>query len=265
MLKNLLIILLTCFAFGAIAQDRPLPRELSPFVRTGYEVLDFQTGDLNLDKKPDAILVLKPSYEDTIVDDSVTRILLLLTRNASGKLQKIVESHTAILCYHCGGVMGDPFSDLSILPGQFNISFYGGSNWRWGRDYFFKYQPAKKDWLLEQEIQTSFYSADPDQQVKEAKIPRSELGIVSIRNFSAEPVYDDSHWKVTAAKTYFFDSPLVNGRPRKGFLVKGDEVTGIRELVNFVEVSFENSKGEFTTGYVFKKDLQKINATLKTN
>jgi len=34
-------------------------------------------------------------------------------------------------------------------------------------------------------------------------------------------------------------------------------VTGIRQLKNFIEVSFDNGKGVFTDGYILKKDLEK--------
>ena len=59
-------------------------------------------------------------------------------------------------------------------------------------------------------------------------------------------------------KAYFYDNPKLGTRPRKGYLLKGDQVTGIRHLKNFIEVSFENKKQEFTTGYILKTNLQQI-------
>jgi hypothetical protein len=70
---------------------------------------------------------------------------------------------------------------------------------------------------------------------------------------------DYGKWKVTAAKTFFYDSPKLGSKPRKGYLLKGDNITVLRLLKNFVEVSFENSKNQFSTGYVLKKDLEKPN------
>jgi hypothetical protein len=68
----------------------------------------------------------------------------------------------------------------------------------------------------------------------------------------------DSRWKVKTAKTYFYDSPLLGSKPRKGYLLSGNLVTGIRHFKNFILASFENDKGDITEGYLLKKDLQPV-------
>ncbi len=253
---------------GAIAQKDPLPDEVKQFILPGYEYLDHITGDLNNDKKADAILVLKIIGEDSLYDnfngegDSAysenPRPLLLLIRQADGKLKQIIRNDKAIMCRHCGGVFGDPYEGISIHPGGFDINFYGGSSWRWAYHFSFLYKPLKKNWYLVKEIQTSFQAGDPEATRKDVTITESESGEVPVEKFQSESKYEDSKWKVIAAKTYFYDNPKPGSKPRKGYLLKGNQVTGIRHLKNFIEVSFENDKGVFTTGFILKKDLLKL-------
>jgi hypothetical protein len=221
-------------------------------------MLDYVTGDLNNDKKMDAILVTRRPGEDTVMEEELKRPLLLLIRQADGKLKQVSRNDSAILCYHCGGVFGDPYEGIEIKPGSFDISFYGGSSWRWGSTYTFKYNPLKKNWYLFNEKQISFHAGDPEKTMKESKINAAELGEISIQSFNSNPVYMDSRWKVKTAKTYFYDSPLLGSKPRKGYLLSGNLVTGIRHFKNFILASFENDKGDITEGYLLKKDLQPV-------
>jgi len=63
---------------------------------------------------------------------------------------------------------------------------------------------------------------------------------------------------VMPVKTFFYDSPKLGSKPRKAYLLKGNIATCIRLLKNFIEVSFENTKGEITSGYILRKDLAPI-------
>jgi hypothetical protein len=109
------------------------------------------------------------------------------------------------------------------------------------------------------ETHSSFNAGDPETTMKEAIIEEDELGEVSLDRFNSAPVYEGSRWKVKAVKTFFYDSPKLGSKPRKAFLLKGNQATGIRHLRNFIEVSFENAKGVITTGYLLRKDLEKLN------
>ena len=69
----------------------------------------------------------------------------------------------------------------------------------------------------------------------------------------------DQGLAVTALHNHFFyDNPKLGSKPRKGYLLKGNEASQIRVLKNFVEISFENGKGQFSSGFVLKKDVEKI-------
>ncbi len=256
--KIIPLFILANAAFSGLSQSKSLPAEAKPFVVKGFEMLDYITGDLNGDKRADAILILKVPGEDTLTEDTLSRPLILLLRQPNGKLKQEKRNDNMVLCYHCGGVFGDPYEEGKISNNGFTLNFYGGSSWRWGYKYTFSYNAGKKNWLLSKEVQESFQSGDPENTTKEVNIGATELDGINFDNFNVNPAYDDSKWKVVAAKTFFFDSPGIGNKPRKGYLLKGNLVTGIRELKNFVEVSFQNSKEQFTNGYVLKKDLEKI-------
>lgn len=258
MKRSFAILLLLLLSFASNAQDKPLPGEAQSFIPKGYESLDYITGDLNGDKKADAILILKQPGEDSLDMDETHRPFILLIRQSDGKLKQVIRNDSVIMCRHCGGVFGDPYEGIQIYPSGFNITFYGGSSWRWTYHYEFVYKPVKKNWYLIKETQSSFQSGDPEMTMKEAVIEETELGEVPIGKFSSSPVYVDSKWKVIAAKTFFYDSPKLGNKPRKGYLLKGNVVTGIRHLKNYIEVSFDDGKGTFTDGYILKKDLEKI-------
>jgi len=250
--------LLCCSSFISNAQPPVYPPEAQPFIIKGYDVLDYKAGDLNGDGKEDAILILKNPGEDSIVDDNVTRPFLILIRQADGKLKQVVKNENAIMCRQCGGVFGDPYEGVELFNKGFSLSFYGGSSWRWAYNYEFRWNAMKKNWFLHKETQTSFQSGDPEVTMKTAEIAAAELGEIPIDKFNTDPGYDGSKWKVKTVKIFFYDSPKLGSKPRKAYLLKGNIATCIRLLKNFIEVSFENTKGEITSGYILRKDLAPI-------
>jgi hypothetical protein len=259
-MKKILIIAFIIAAFKGNAQDKVLPAEAKQFVLKGYEMLDYITGDLNGDKRPDAVLILKVQGEDTLMDTdfSVKRPLILLLRGSNGKLSLAKRNDNMMLCRQCGGAFGDPYAGTSIKNNTLIINFYGGSSWRWGYEYTFSYNATAKNWLLTKESDENYQDGDPDATMKRSVIGAAELTGKDFDNFNVNPVNEDSKWRVTADKTFFYDNPGIGNKPRKGYLLKGNVVSGIRELKNFMEVSFENGKEQFTTGFVLKKDLVKI-------
>ena len=254
------ILINSFFLFSSIgfSQEKKLPAELKPFVAKGYEMYDFVEGDINGDNKKDAILILKSPGEDTAVDDDLKRPFLLLIRQQNGKLKLEKRTDSLVMCAHCGGVFGDPYQETKIFKNGFLISFYGGSNWRWGYDYTFTWNAAKQNWFLTKEHQLNYNSVAEEISTKESDIEADELGDIPIEKFNVDPAYKESKWEVIVTKAYFYTNPKTGSKPRKGYLLKGDKVSCTRILKNFVEVSFENKKEQFTEGYILKTDLQKI-------
>ena len=112
--------------------------------------------------------------------------------------------------------------------------------------------------MLVRDTQGSFNAGDPESTMKETTITEGELGEISISGFNSQAPYEDSRWKVKAVKTYFYDNPQQGSKPRKGYLVKGNTVTGIRHLKNFIQVSFDNGRSVITEGFILRKDLLRL-------
>ena len=69
---------------------KPLENPISKFIPDGYSVLDSVTGNLNLDKHNDLVLVLKKNDEEktsNVIDNPVKRPLLILNRSRQRRLQ----------------------------------------------------------------------------------------------------------------------------------------------------------------------------------
>ena len=245
------------FQIFVTAQTPELPAELKPFILPGHEVLDFQTGDINKDQRPDAIMVLKNPLEDSTWEEFMPRPFLVLIRQTNGKLQQVIRNDKAIMGRHDGGMFGDPYQSLNLYAGGFTISFYGGSNWRWVYEYDFRWNAGIKKWMLFHESSGSFNSTDMEHTMKETEIEAVELGLVPFEKFSYEGMHQQGKWKVIATKTFFYDHPKIGSPRRKGYLVRGNMVESTRQLTNFIEVSFDNGK-EITSGFILKKDLAPV-------
>lgn len=248
-------------ALAATAQEteKKLPKELEPWIQLGYEALDWATGDLNGDKLRDYLLILKTEGEDTLTFDNPNwdtgRPLLLILRQPNGTLKTAATNADIVLCRNCGGAMGDPYMGITVATGTFSLEFYGGSSWKWGETITFRYDAAKKNWYLQTHHITSFQGADPENTTVNTTISRSETGYISLEKYKSDYNTDTSQWQVKAAKTYFYESPVLGSKPRKAYLMKNDVVKGYKAFNNFIECSFENSKGVLTTGFILRKDL----------
>lgn len=255
-----LFLLLPLFSSG---QEKPVPEELKPFVRSGYEVLDWGSEDLNGDQRKDYILILKKEGEDSAGVESddwaIARPLLLLIRLKDNTLKTVAENNEVVLCRHCGGSMGDPYEGLTLSPGKFALDFYGGAWQRWSTTVEFRYDRIKNDWYLEKEHTFSFWANDPEKGEEETTLTRKETGDIRLSEYKQEHNKDNSDWLVKQ-KTWFYTSPELNSKPRKAYLVRGDRVKSWAVYRNFIQCMFENKKGEYTSGYILKKDLQRLPA-----
>lgn len=270
MFRIFFFVFFTSTGITTIAQVDSIPAEAKSFILPGYEPKDYEKGDLNADKRIDAILVLKrigedslydinTSAEDTSSESEILRPFIILIRQADGKLKQVLRNDHVIMCRRCGGVFGDPYEGINIHPGGFNVYFYGGSSWRWAQHYYFSYKAAKKNWYLVKFFETSFHMSDPE-KATDLTIPEAELGEIPVEKFDVESDWEGEEvkWKVIAAKTYFYDNPKLGSKPRKGYLVKGDIVSQMRQYKNFVQVTFSDEKGVYTSGFILKKDLVKV-------
>jgi hypothetical protein len=120
-------------------------RDLSRFAPQGFMVRLQQRGDIDGDGDEDAVLVLQSEDDE---DRFEPRPLLVLRRNANGRLEKVVQNDKAILCASCGGMAGDPLTAIKIDSNGFSLDFEGVSRALWSRDYVFDYSAIRHAWML---------------------------------------------------------------------------------------------------------------------
>lgn len=165
---------------------------LAKFIPEGYTILDSATGDLNLDKYPDKLLVLKINGEDSMandVDHTVKRPLLILIGQANKSFTLAARNDNVVYCVNCGGMMGDPYMQIAIKKGYFSIEHYGGSAWRWTRIITFKYSTGEKYWYLHKDGGVNYHTSDPDKVETNIKTSK-EFGKIAFDKFD---IYSD--WK----------------------------------------------------------------------
>jgi hypothetical protein len=256
------LLLTMAFSISSYAQEKILPAELKPFVLPKHEMLDFIKADLNMDGRADYVLILKQEGEDTLTFDNekwdAARTLLLIIRRPDNKLKLAVSNTDIVLCRHCGGAMGDPYMGIEAKAGEFTLDFYGGSSWKWGNTITFRYDKLKKNWFLQREIITSSHPEEDRYVESSSIIDRAEIGMVSLADYTAYYNRDTSDRRVIVAKTFFYESPNLKSKPRKGYVLKGDIVKSQKQFKNFIECTFQNAAGQFTTGYLLKKDLELV-------
>ena len=65
---------------------------------------------------------------------------LWVYKTQQGKKTLWQRSNTAIYPSQGGGMMGDPFGEISIKKGSLFVSHSGGSSWKWGHSDQYRYQ-----------------------------------------------------------------------------------------------------------------------------
>lgn len=160
-----------------------LPGQLLKFIPKGYALLDTAMGDLDLDKVPDVILVLKAIEEDAAKDATkYKRPLLILLRHPGNSYSLAARNDNVVYCLHCGGIYGDPYSGLEIKKGSFTIHHYGGSNERWTHEITFTYLKTTKTWNLFKIIDES-WNVFHSNKVRTIVKTKKDFGIVSFGKY----------------------------------------------------------------------------------
>lgn len=164
---------------------------LNRIIPANYAILDSVGGDLNGDDLRDLIIVLNKKGEDSLsntTSETIKRPLLILFRNKlNTELSLQQQNSNVVYCYNCGGVMGDPFTGISINGQSFSVSHYGGSSWRWSRELSFQYNANENKWLLFSDESESFHVTDPNQIEKQVKTEK-EFGKIKFEEFD---IYKD--------------------------------------------------------------------------
>jgi|GEM_PF-6204680 len=140
--------------------------KIKPHIPAGWETIKETEGDLNSDGLLDMVVVAEDrrSSQNKCMAENCTRILLVLFGNKSGGFDLSLRSERAVLLADEGGIFGDPFEGLSIKNGVLFVDFYGGSAWRWSKEYKFQYQ--KGGWYMIGKAIHDYHNACPYQIFK---------------------------------------------------------------------------------------------------
>jgi hypothetical protein len=177
----------------AVAQPKEDPKELRPVVNfdafqayapAGYTVFDTATGNLNLDDVGDVVLVLRRSAKDTLAteEDTEARPVLLLIGQGNEKYKQVARNDQLVYCAECGGMMGDPYSGVTIKKGYFSIEHLGGSAWRWTRITTFKYSSTDSTWYLHKDGGDYYHSTEPEKAKRTVRTVK-DFGRISFQAF----------------------------------------------------------------------------------
>lgn len=159
------------------APDAELSASLSPGTSLGLTA----HGDIDGDGDQDAVIVLDGGEGDAARQP---RTLLLLRRDADGRLQRAIESPRAISCRRCGGMMGDPLQGIRMAPGVLTLRFEGGSRELWSSEFQFTPAPGRDAWRLTGVTHHSFDRGEGGKGT-ERTLGAEEIGEVSLASFDA--------------------------------------------------------------------------------
>lgn len=140
-------------------KDNPIKKakDISTFVPQGWHILEKNDGklakvegDLNKDSVNDIAFVIEGNTQPEEPEPEMVwgppRSLLIAFGNKDNTYSLSIKSDDSIMLREQGGVFGDPFDDIVIDRGSLLLKFYGGSNWRWYRNYRFRFQ--NEGWYL---------------------------------------------------------------------------------------------------------------------
>lgn len=153
--------------------------KLVKMIPAGYNILDEEKCDINLDGYSDYIVVLEKQGDD---NPESLRPLLIIEGRKDGSLKVVERNDNIVLCKDCGGIYGDPYQRIFVKNNYFSAEHYGGSNWRWTRIITFKYDKKTNQYLLHKDAGETYHIESPD-------------------NKDVHP-YKKEHWQKVAFKNY---------------------------------------------------------------
>ncbi|MGE3801788.1 MAG: hypothetical protein AB7H80_12280 [Candidatus Kapaibacterium sp.] len=153
-------------------------------VPAGWHLLDSATGDLNKDHLDDLVLVIEADKDESEPERTwgdEERTLVVYFRKKRGGYQYAVQADNLVILASDGGVMGDPYEGVEVNRGSFLIHFYGGSSWRWGMTYRFRFQEG--EWYLIGSTEYSMSTQTGEYHSSDYNLLTGELEIASGNEF----------------------------------------------------------------------------------
>ncbi len=172
--KICLLSLILFWSEERIAQDSisiPSPiasgTKVSELIPVGWSLLKKAEGDLNKDGLNDLVFVLRHMKEEK-ENSPESRILLIYLKDKMGKFQLQENRADFILKMDEGGMMGDPFQDISIQRGSILIEHSGGSRERWMYKHRFQFRDT--GFFLIGRTETLYDSATGDSKTTDSNL-----------------------------------------------------------------------------------------------
>jgi hypothetical protein len=182
-----LALLSACTSPPGLSKPPAPDGELSAFLPPGTSLQLAERGDIDGDGDQDAVIVLEAGDGDAARQP---RTLLLLRRDADGRLQRAIESPRAISCRRCGGMIGDPLQGIRIAPGALTLRFEGGSRELWSSEFRFMPVPGG-EWRLTDVTHRGFDRAEGGKSA-ERTLSAKEFGEISLASFDASEFHADA-------------------------------------------------------------------------
>jgi hypothetical protein len=131
-MKSLYFFVLFLFTTAkSFSQSIPIP--------PNYSVIDSTLGDLDKDGVEELVVAYNTKSEDNESSESIPRELIIY-KKTNTKWTAWQQSRQALYGSRDGGMMGDPFGDISIQKGILNISHSGGSSWKWSHTDKYRFE-----------------------------------------------------------------------------------------------------------------------------
>jgi len=195
----LLFLLITTISFAQkkkkswsddfVAKEKPiiLFEEIKPFVTEGKYMITYAAGDFNGDKQIDAVLILGNLDEvSKYKSDEVKskRNVLILKRNDTGKLEKILENEDIVYCYSCNSPQGSPLTSIVFKGNTFSVEHEAGKANRWTRIITFEYDREKELWWLIKDA-SSIYNIMNNKGVQSEVKTQDDFGFIYFEYYDA--------------------------------------------------------------------------------
>jgi len=144
--KLTLTIVITILTILTACNLKSQSPSIDQFIPEGYELVSTTSGDLNLDKYPDIILILnKLEVEE---ESSGIRPLLILLGQKDGSYKLFASNENVVMGGQAGGMMGEPLQGVTIEKGSFTVEHTYGSRELTNTEVTFKYSAEDNDWFL---------------------------------------------------------------------------------------------------------------------
>lgn len=165
-----------------------IPETMRAYIPKGYSIINMSSGDANLDKIKDIIIILKNNLKERKADFRddlvVDRPFLLFLGNSDDTFTLEIKNDKVVYCRVCAGEHGDPFTGTAIEKGTILIKHnYSHSSLHiWKKETLFKYDLLRSNWFLFQDRHVT-YKVRKNSQKKKKTLEIEDDSIERYKDF----------------------------------------------------------------------------------